>query len=93
MKERRAPILDMDILEKMNCDDELTQSVKNYLNQECGNISEICLAVAAISDHLLALIDPDFCGITDYHEFWVEPSHCSVEMYDAIDKAFEKSSI
>ena len=84
--------MNTEALEKMNYDDELTQMVKDYLNQECGNISEICLAVAAISDHLLALIDPDFCGITDYHEFWVEPSHCSVEMYDAIDKAFEKSS-
>ena len=84
--------MNTEALEKMNCDDVLTQIVKEYLNQQCGNISEICLAVAAISDHLLALIDSDFCGVTDYHEFWVEPSHCSIEMYDAIDKAFEKSS-
>lgn len=85
--------MDMDILEKMNCDDELTQSVKNYINDECGDITEICLAVAAIADHLLALVDPDFCGVTDYHEFWVEPSSCSVELYDVIDKAFEKSCL
>ena len=84
--------MNTDVLEKMNLNDELTHFVKDYLNQECGNISEICLAVAAIADHLLALIDPDFCGVTDYHEFWVEPSTCSEEMYDAIDKAFEKSS-
>ena len=84
--------MNTEALEKMNCDDELTQMVKNYLTHKCGNISEICLAVAAISGHLLALIDPDFCGITDYHEFWVEQSDCSPSIYDAIDKAFEEAN-
>lgn len=85
--------MNTDALEKMNCDDALTQLVKDYINDECGDITEICLAVAAIADHLLALVDPDFCGVTDYHEFWVEPSSCSEEMYDAIDIAFEKSCL
>lgn len=79
-------------LENMNGDVELTQIVKDYLNNECSDITEICLAVAAISDHLLALLDPDFCGIVDYHEFWVEPSECGQEMYSIIDSAFEKAS-
>lgn len=85
--------MNTDALEKMNCDDALTQLVKDYINDECGDITEICLAVAAIADHLLALIDPDFCGVTDYHEFWVEPSSCNEEMYSIIDNAFEKASI
>ena len=76
-----------DIMFRLNENKELTQLVKNYLN-ECGSIQEICLAAAGIADHVLALVDPDFCGITDYHEFWVEPSDCSPIVYDAIDKAF-----
>ena len=80
-----------DIMFRLNGNKELTQLVKNYLN-ECGSIQEICLAAAGIADHVLALVDPDFCGITDYHEFWVEPSDCSPFVYDAIDKAFEKAN-
>ena len=85
--------MNTEVLENLNNDVELTQIVKDYLNDKCGDITEICLAVAAISDHLLALIDPDFCGIKDYHEFWVEPSDCGQEMYSIIDSAFEKASI
>ena len=84
--------MNTETLERMNNDAELTQIVKDYLNSECGSIEEICLAATAISDHLLSLLDPDFCGIVDYHEFWVEPSDCGQEMYSIIDSAFEKAS-
>ncbi len=85
--------MNTDVLENLKNDDELTQTVKDYINNECGSIEDICLAVAAISDHLLALLDPDFCGIVDYHEVWVEPSECGQELYSIIDSAFEKASL
>ncbi len=81
-----------DIISIMNENTDLTQLVKDYINNECGSIQEICLAAAGIADHVLALIDPDFCGVTDYHEFWVEPSDCSPIIHDAIDKAFEEAN-
>ena len=82
--------MNTDVLEMMNQNKDLTQTIKSYING-CDSICEICLAAAGIADHVLALVDPDFCGITDYHEFWVEPSDCSPSIYDAIDKAFEEA--
>ena len=83
--------MNTEALEMMNQNKDLTQTIKSYITN-CDSICEICLAAAGIADHVLALVDPDFCGVTDYHEFWVEASDCSPIIYDAIDKAFEEAN-
>ena len=87
----RTEDLTVDLVDHMNTDIKLKQSVLDYLAKSATSWEQAILGAVAMGNYLLSKCWPDHCGYDAFQEFWLEVSELNSETKSIIDHAVNRA--